>query len=29
MRKMMKMMTGNKMASLMGKMPGMRMPGKR
>lgn len=29
MRKMMKMMTGNKMASLMGKMPGMRIPGKR
>ena len=29
MRKMMKMMTGNKMASLMGKMPGMRMPEKR
>lgn len=29
MRKMMKMMTGNKMASLMGKMPGLRMPGKR
>lgn len=29
MRKMMKMMTGNKMASLMGKMPGMKMPGKR
>lgn len=27
MRKMMKMMSGNKMASLMGKIPGMKLPG--